>query len=45
MRWAGNEVQLGDLKNAYNMPILLGKLDGKESLGRCGFSWENYVSR
>jgi hypothetical protein len=45
MRWAGNEVQLGELKNAYNMPILGGKLHGKKSLGRYGFSLENYVSR
>jgi hypothetical protein len=33
MRWAGHLARMGEIRNAYN--ILVGKPEGKRTLGRC----------
>jgi hypothetical protein len=39
MRWAGHVVQMGEKRNAYT--ILVGKSEGKRSLGRPRRRWED----
>jgi len=39
MRLAGNVARMGEMRNAYNM--LIGKPQGKRSLGRSRHRWED----
>jgi len=39
MRWAGNAAHMGEMRKAYN--IVVGKPEGKRSLGRPRYRWED----
>jgi len=39
MRWVGHVAQMGEMRNAYN--ILVGKLEGKRTLGIPRCRWED----
>jgi hypothetical protein len=41
MRWAGNVARIGEKRNAYR--ILVGKPEGKRSLGRRRRKWEDNI--
>jgi hypothetical protein len=41
MKWAGHVARMGDVRNAYN--ILVGKHEGRRSLGRPGRRWEDNI--
>jgi hypothetical protein len=41
MRWTGHVVGMREMGNAYR--ILVGKPEGKRSLGRCRGRWENNI--
>jgi hypothetical protein len=42
MRWAGHVARMGKKRNAYR--ILVGKLEGKRSLGRPRRRWEDNIT-
>jgi hypothetical protein len=41
MRWAGHVARIGERRNAYR--ILVGKPEGRRSLGRPRRRWENNI--
>jgi hypothetical protein len=41
MRWAGHEARMREKRNAYN--ILVGKREGKKSLGKPSRGWEGNI--
>jgi hypothetical protein len=41
MRWAGHVARMGEKRNAYM--ILVGKTEGKRSLGRSRRRWVNNI--
>jgi hypothetical protein len=41
MRWTGHEARIGEKRNAYR--ILVGKPEGKRSVGRPRRKWESNV--
>jgi hypothetical protein len=41
MRWAGKLNRIGEMRNAYT--ILVGKREGKMSLGRSKHRWEGKI--
>jgi hypothetical protein len=41
MRWAGHVARIGEERNVYR--VLMGKPEGKRSLGRPGRRWEDVI--
>jgi hypothetical protein len=41
MRWTGHVAQMGEKRNTYK--ILVGKSEGKRTLGRARRRWESYI--
>jgi hypothetical protein len=41
MRWAGHVACMGEVRGAYS--ILVGRLEGRRSLGRPGHRWEDNI--
>jgi len=41
LRWVGHEARMGEKRNAYN--ILVGKREGKKSLGKPSRGWEGNI--